>query len=99
MKIERVSELINKKHYSISKHAFVEAFADGFSLRDILTAIRTGEIIEEYPDRNRLLIYAKIGVRPIHVVVSYASTNYIWIVTVYRPDPKEWVNNKVRKGT
>lgn len=97
MKIEIVRDLVNKKNYSISKHAFTEAFADGFSLHDILIAIRTGEIIEEYPDRNRLLIYAKLGSDSIHVVVDYSTSEYIWIVTVYRPDPKEWIGDKVRK--
>ena len=97
MKIEQIRRLIKNKKYSISKHAFVEAFADNFGVKSILKAIDEGEIIEQYEDRNRCLIYAKLGKRQIHVVVDYSSRNWLWIATTYEPDAIEWVNGKIRR--
>ncbi len=98
MKIAKIRQLIFQKQYSISKHAFIESFADNFSIKDILEGVERGEIIEEYPERNRCLIYSNLDKGPIHIVVSYSEINYIWIVTVYKPDPKEWAGNKIRKA-
>lgn len=97
MQIGQIRRLIKAKKYSISKHAFIEAFKDGFSVKDILLAINTGEIIEEYADRNRCLIYAKLGKRQTHVVVDYSSRTWLWIVTVYEPDVTEWKSGKIRR--
>lgn len=97
MKIEQIRRLIKAKQYSISKHAFTEAFEDKFSIKDILEAVDKGEIIEEYADRHRCLIYAKLGRRQIHVVIDYSSTDWIWIVTIYGPDPVEWMGGKIRR--
>ena len=97
MQIGQIRRLIKAKQYSISKHAFAEAFKDGFSVKDILLAINTGEIIEEYADRNRVLVYAKLGKRQTHVVVDYSSRTWLWIVTVYEPDVTEWKSGKIRR--
>lgn len=97
MEIEEIRKLVKEKKYAISKHAFAEAFTDGFSIADILTAIFNGEIIERYNDRNRCLIYAKLSLGPIHVVVAYSNLDYLWIVTIYKPDPDEWVDDRKRK--
>jgi len=86
--IKEIRKLIREKKYSISKHAFIEAFKNNFSVKDILKAISVGEIVEKYKDRNRLLIYAKLDKKLIHVVVAH-SVNYIWFVTVYKPNPNE----------
>ena|SRR3989304_10172441 len=96
-KLQHIKGLITKKNYSISKHAFAEAFQDNFSLEDILNGIQDGEVIENYLERKRLLIYAKLRSKAIHIVVDYSEVNYIWIVTVYKPDPNEWISDKVRK--
>ncbi|HKZ84916.1 MAG TPA: DUF4258 domain-containing protein [Anaerolineae bacterium] len=41
-------------------HALVEAKKDGVAPEDIVTVILTGEIIEDYPDRKRVLIYGQM---------------------------------------
>jgi len=97
VQIEQIKKLIKVKQYSISKHAFIEAFKDGFSVKDILSTINTGEVIEEYKDRNRILVYAKLGKRQTHVVVDYSSRTWPWIVTVYEPDVTEWKSGKIRR--
>ena len=66
---------------------------------EVEEAILTGEIIEEYP-RDKYspscLIYGKTQRgRELHVQVSYPPT--VVVITIYEPDPKEWINGKVRR--
>jgi hypothetical protein len=61
-------------------------------------AIRTGKIIEQYPDRHRCLIFGRSadGI-PIHVVVDFGEKKTVDIVTTYIPQKNEWINSQVRK--
>lgn len=58
-----------------------------------------GETIEEYPDDKyspSCLIYGKTDTgRDLHVQLSLPSS--VVIITVYDPDPEEWINCKIRR--
>jgi len=58
-----------------------------------------GKIIEEYPDRERILIYSEIeeDAMPVHIVVDYSEPEEPVIVTSYIPDSRCWIKNKIRK--
>ena len=34
---------------------------------------------------------------PIHYVLTLAVKEILFVITVYRPDPEQWVDSKVRK--
>lgn len=59
----------------------------------------SGEIIEEYHDDKyspSCLIYGKTEVgRDLHIQVSYPPS--VVVITVYEPDPEEWVDFKTRR--
>jgi len=62
---------------------------------EVLTALNTGEIIEEYPDDQpypSCLILGRTATnRPIHVVCAPVSTERrLIIITTYQPDPALW---------
>ena len=67
--------------------------------QEVEGAILVGEIIEEYPDDKyspSCLIYGKTKVgRDLHIQVSYPPS--VVIVTVYEPDPGEWVDCRTRR--
>ena len=69
---------------------------------EVLTTIRMGEVIEDYPDDPRghsclILGFGDNG-RPVHVVCA-PKTEYLAIITAYLPDPDEWNDDfKVRKN-
>jgi hypothetical protein len=67
--------------------------------QEVESAILTGEIIEEYPDDKyspSCLIYGKTEIgRDLHVQVSLPPM--VVIITVYEPDPEEWVDCKIRR--
>lgn len=61
------------------------------------------EIIEDYPDAHRplpdcLVLGILEGREPIHAVVAVDEANErIYMVTVYRPDPARWLDERTRK--
>ena len=96
MDVRQIRRLLGRHHYSVSRHAVVEAFSDGLSLPDdILTPLRRGVIIEDYPNRNRALVlgYTNLA-RPVHIVIELTSggagTGHLRVVTVYVPSVENW---------
>lgn len=70
--------------------------------RDIEQALKTGTIIEEYPDdprRASCLIFGAVDERPLHVLCGRLYAEEILIITAYEPDPEEWEDGwKTRKS-
>ena len=66
---------------------------------EIEETVLAGEIIEEYPDEKyspSCLIYGKTdNGRDLHVQLSLPPL--VVIITVYDPDPEEWINGKIRR--
>jgi len=62
---------------------------------DVISCISTGTIIELYPDAFPypacLVLGTTVKQSFLHVVVGYGG-GYIWIVTVYEPNEREWEN-------
>ena len=67
--------------------------------QEVEGAMLSGEIIEEYHDDKyspSCLIYGKTEVgRDLHIQVSYPPS--VVVITVYEPDPEEWVDFKTRR--
>lgn len=63
------------------------------SKSDLLNVIKTGEIIEQYPNDypfpSCLILGAAENLGPLHIVCGFGK-NKIWVVTVYVPDTEEW---------
>ncbi len=61
---------------------------------DVIDAVRTGEMIKEYPDDKPYpwyLILKFVPDKPIHIVVARNDKNgFCFVVTVYEPDAKLW---------
>lgn len=98
MTIDEIRAKIRAGRFSITDHALTESFKDGLTVADILYALDHGKIIEEYPHRKRCLIYGKSSSKiPIHIVIDYSWEEELDIVTVYIPDPRQWINYQKRK--
>ena len=64
--------------------------------QNIEEAVRTGNIIEGYPDDPRgasCLILGLVGERPLHVLCGRLDAEEILIITAYEPDSEEWEND------
>ena len=60
--------------------------------------IEHGEIIEEYVERSRCLIFASVDDMPLHVVIDYSCEDELQVVTTYVPDRREWTAYRKRRG-
>jgi hypothetical protein len=91
--------LERRRNLRVSFHALYEAYKEGLRGKDIVYAIFEGQIIERYPERDRVLVAGPIRKSeiPLHVVCDYADAKEIVAVTVYIPDPTAWVASQVRR--
>lgn len=102
MKIEDLITAIKNDRLRITDHADEEAQNDHLSFDEIMTSVINGEIIEDYPTDKPLpscLIYGQnVKHEAIHSVWAYNNkTKAAVIITVYRPDPKRWIDWKLRR--
>lgn len=80
-------------------HAVRQMAKRGILDDEVRETILDGEIVEEYPDDKygpSCLISGKtLQARPLHVQCSLPPR--VRVVTVYQPDPDEWIDNRQRR--
>ena len=87
--------------FELSEHAFRRAIDRNINEAEIRQAGFTETVVEEYPDDKygpSLLVFGitESG-RPLHAHVSAADTALVRIITLYEPDPDEWLYNVFRR--
>lgn len=84
----------------ITLHAHGAMRDEAITLDDVLEAIATGHILEDYPDHRRgaccLLGGHTRGGRPLHVVCTSAQPVLV-IITVYEPQRPKWLTPTQRR--
>ena len=89
----RIEEVNNPK-VIFRVHAVQRVFERRVAIKKVLSAIETGEIIEDYSSETSepsRLILGFQGKRPFHVVISEnLETNETTVITVYVPDAGKW---------
>jgi len=101
MEISYIKTKVEQGKYEISLHAEKERYAEGVLIEDIEEAILSGEILEDYtgdPRGPSCLILGFSGGRPVHIVCGITTTEWIRIITVYRPQLPKWIDERTRKG-
>ena len=71
---------------------------------EIHEAIRSGELVEEYPDDqpypSALIFGSTKNGRPLHTVCAYnEEEEAIIVITAYQPDPRRWIGFRSRRTT
>ena len=91
--LERVHAQAASENLRVTQHAQQEMVEEDVLLDEVLDAIASGEIIENYPEHRRGACCLLSGItqngRPIHVVCTTAQPVLI-IITVYEPRPPKW---------
>ena len=95
-------DAIRNSRIRITNHADEEAQADQLSFDKIFVSVFQGEIIEDYPNDKPYpsgLIYGEtFSSDPVHSVWAYNQENrWAVLVTVYRPDPRRWIDWRTRR--
>jgi hypothetical protein len=91
----RIQTLVLAGDVRVSDHGFEELAKDAIFVEDLVTDIMTSVLVEDYPDRFRVLTLQEDGRgRPVHVVWALPPEQRrpAILVTAYRPDPTLWEN-------
>ncbi|MCD7737643.1 MAG: DUF4258 domain-containing protein [Lachnospiraceae bacterium] len=101
MNISDLRSICSAKHIKITVHATKRLEQREILLRDIITCIQTGEIIEQYPDDypypSCLILGHNTGNSLMHIVIGMNETD-LFLITAYFPDTNKWENDfKTRK--
>ena len=98
--IDEIRTKFRENQFEFSRHAVDRMILRHISVAEVREAIRTGEVIEDYPDDKYgpscLILGFTDRNRPLHVQCSYPIRTRIKVVTVYEPNPDEWLDFKVR---
>lgn len=85
---------MNYKIIIYTGHSIQRIFERGINPEDIEDSLKTGEVIEEYPDDKPYpseLILNFINGKAIHMVVSIDITSEtVYLITAYYPDAGLW---------
>lgn len=87
--------------FEFSRHALKRAVERDISEKEIREAGERAEIIEDYPadkysPSGLLLGFTSAG-RALHFQVSFAESSVTKIITLYEPDPIEWIEHRKRR--
>ncbi|MDP2078924.1 MAG: DUF4258 domain-containing protein [Sulfuricurvum sp.] len=77
-------------------HAIERMFQRDVNGEDVEHIVKTGEIIETYPDDYpypSFLVLGYFGNRPLHVVYAKDEDDSVIVITVYEPTLEKWFDD------
>ncbi len=101
MNIENFRAVNQPDNFLVTRHALKRMKERDIRLVDVISAIDSGEIIEEYPEDfpfpSCLILGTSNGGRRLHAVVSLDGER-IYLITAYFPNETDWESDgKTRK--
>ena len=99
--IEEIRKKIAQSQFEFTQHATDQSILRRISVRELRDAIANGEVIEDYPEDKYgpscLILGMTQAGRPLHIQCSYPSRPLVKIITLYEPDPRRWIDFKMRR--
>lgn len=99
--VDEIRTKFDADKFEFSKHATDQSILRVIAVVEIRQAIAAGEIIEDYPNDKYgpscLILGFTEANRPLHIQCSYPSRPLIKIITVYEPNPSEWIDFRIRR--
>ena len=96
-----IQQQLASGEFQFSRHAFRRAIERNISEQEIREAGGKAEVIEDYPQDkyspSALFLGFTAAGRPLHFQVSFAESLMARIITIYEPDPKEWIEHRKRR--
>jgi len=100
---EIIKKLVLKNEIKISAHGYDEMSEDDIFIKDVITDVANGIVIEDYdkyPKGRCVLVLEKDrDSRPIHVVwgIPKGESSPAVVITAYRPDTALWTDDFTRR--
>lgn len=99
--IDQIKEKLKQGAFEFTRHAFKRTVERNISAQEIKEIADTLEIIEDYPDDkytpSSLLLGFTYQNRVLHLQISRLASDNLKIITLYEPNPDEWINYKIRR--
>lgn len=93
MEITDLQKLCENGSIRWTGHILKRLMQRGIFQVSVVQAIRSGEIIEQYPDDypypSCLLLGTTEAGEALHIVCGIGEGK-VWLITAYHPDPDEW---------
>ena len=98
---DQVRRQLSDAEFDLTRHVLRRLVQREITEQEIMQAGAAARVIEGYPDDKYspsclLLGFTNDG-KPLHIHVSLADTSLVRIITVYEPDPSNWVNYTTRR--
>jgi len=98
--LQQIRAQADIENIRITQHAQQQMAEEDVTLDEVLEAIATGQILENYPEHRRgaccLLNGATKKGRPLHIVCTTTRPVLI-IITVYQAKPPKWTTPTQRR--
>lgn len=96
--IEEIRHQLQTGQFEFSRHAFRRAVERNISEQEIREVGENVIIIEDYPEDKYspsclLLGFARSG-KVLHIQVSRQQSEIAKIITIYEPDPNQWIEDR-----
>ena len=99
--LPRIKSQAASEQIRFTQHAHEEMVEEGISLAEVLEAIQSSGILENYPEHRRgaccLLGGSSSSGRPLHLVCTTAQRVLV-VITAYEPKLPKWMT-PTRRGT
>lgn len=84
-----------------SQHATARMIVRKIGSQEVFAALANACLVEDYPEAGYgpcCLLYGETAeLRPLHLVVSYPIRPTVRLITVYEPNPAEWLSFTQRR--
>ena len=99
--LDEICTKIRDWQFELSQHATNQSIIRRITMQEVRDAVETCERLEDYPDDKYgpsclILGFTKTK-RPLHIPCSYPSRPLVKLITLYEPDPGQWVDFKIRR--
>ena len=98
--LAQIQQQLAAGQFEFSRHAFHRTVERNIREQEIREAGVRAEVIEDYPDDkyspSALLLGFTMAGRPLHFQVAFDDTGITKIITIYEPDPNEWIEFRKR---
>ncbi len=99
--LEELRAKIASNRFEFTKHALDQSILRDITVQEVREAFLECEIIEDYPEDKygpTCLVFGKTkSNRPLHIQCTHPSREIVKIITLYQPDPEQWIDYKVRR--
>ncbi|MGH9428516.1 MAG: DUF4258 domain-containing protein [Terriglobia bacterium] len=101
--VEHLRVKVRQGQYRLTIHAEKEREADQITRREMEEAVLSEqcEVLEDYLTDPRghscLVLGSTQNNLPLHLVCGHLSEEEFIVITIYRPDPEQWIDWRMRK--